>query len=90
MVGYNRTTNALTTPLNVMVRNEQFNSPTSYTNIAVSVAGTGFVLINEYTFTNMTGAVVYTMKLKATQVSNTGALQRAEPLISEDYALTLC
>jgi hypothetical protein len=89
MVGYRRTTNALTTPLNVMVGNEQFNSPTSYTNIAVSVAGTGFVLNDEYTFTNTTGAVVYTMKLKATQVSNTGALQRAEPLISEGYPLTL-
>ncbi len=72
----------------VMVGNEQFNAPTSYTNIAVEIAGTGFVANTEYTFTNTTGAVVYSMKLKATQV-NAGALQRAEPLISEEYPLTL-
>ena len=79
----------LNTKLMVMVGNEQFNAPTSYTNIAVEIAGTGFVANTEYTFTNTTGGVVYSMKLKATQVSNTGSLQRAEPLISEEYPLTL-
>ena len=88
LVEFNRTTNALPTALQVMVGDEQFNAPTSYTNIAISAGGTGFVLNQEYIFTNTTGAVVYSMKLKATQVSNTGALQRAEPLLSENYALT--
>jgi hypothetical protein len=80
---------ALTTKLMVMVGNEQFNAPTSYTNIAVLVAGTEFVANTEYTFTNTTGGVVCSIKLKATQVSNTTALERAEPVISEEYPLTL-
>jgi hypothetical protein len=89
MVEYDKSSAPLlNTKLRVMVGNEQFNAPTSYTNIAVSVAGTGFVANTEYTFSNTTGAVVYTMKLKATQV-NAGALERAEPLISENYPLTL-
>ena len=89
LVEFNRTTNALPTALQVMVGNEQFNAPTSYTNIAISAGGTGFVLNTEYIFTNTTGAVVYSMKLKATQLGNNGALARAEPLISEEYPLTL-
>ena len=90
MVEYDKSSAPLlNTKLRVMVGNEQFNAPTSYTNIAVSVAGTGFVANTEYIFTNTTGGVVYSMKLKATQVSNAGALERAEPLISEDYPLTL-
>jgi hypothetical protein len=89
LVQFDRSGTALTTQLTVMVGNEQFNAPTSYTIIAVEIAGTGFVANNKYTFTNTTGCVVYSMKLKATQVGNAGALERAEPLISEEYPLTL-
>jgi hypothetical protein len=50
LVEFDRSGTALPTKLQVMVGNEQFNAPTAYTNIAVSVAGTGFVANNEYTF----------------------------------------
>ena len=75
MVEYDKSSAPLlNTKLRVMVGNEQFNATTSYTNIAVEIAGTGVAANTEYTFTNTTAGVVYTMKLKATQVSGTGSL----------------
>jgi hypothetical protein len=85
-VSFNRSGAPLTQTLDVFVGNEAFLNPQSSNNIKVTVAGSKFVVGQQYTFLSANG---YEVILSATQIGNDGALVKASSLLSQEYPLTL-
>jgi hypothetical protein len=78
----------LTAKLKVTAGDEAFNDPTSSNNIYVKTQGTGFVLGQQYEFSNTTGTVVSKFVVTASQIGVNGALVKASPVISQNYLLS--